>query len=340
MSLVLEVKAGRLAGKRIAVPDGGEVTIGRAPNRANFGVPHDNFMSSVHFAVACGPQGSRVKDRKSSNGTFLNGARITESPLSDGDEIRSGQTIFVVRVVGDSEAQPSPSPAQAPAPAAAKPAPPAPPLEPSPLVEAPSPPPSRPEPVAAPPPAPPEPVAKPAATKPSAPAAPPPPAAAPQPAPARAAAVKAPPEPQGPSLITIGSWRFAKVPEKWEAQGEFGIQRAEKEAFPSNVVASEEMLGLATLQRFVEAQVAMLRQYLREPRIEASLPPAISGADETVALDIRYATKDDQVIFMRRIYASHAKQVGVLTLTTLEKDLEDIRPALDAILAGASFHPQ
>jgi pSer/pThr/pTyr-binding forkhead associated (FHA) protein len=345
VSLVLEVKAGRLAGKRIAVPDGGEVTIGRAPNRANFGVPHDNFMSSVHFAVACGPEGSRVKDRGSSNGTFLNGARITESPLSDGDEIRSGRTIFVVRVVAG--VQPSPAPAEpvAPppaAPAATKPAPPAPPVEPSPLVEAPAPAPtpSRPAPVAPPPPPPPEPVAKPVATEPAAPPAPEPPVVAAPPAPPRPAAAKAPPEQQGPSLITIGSWRFAKVPEGWEAQGEFGVQRAEKDAFPSNVVATEEMLGLATLQRFVEAQVAMLRQYLREPQIEAALPPSIPGADETVALDIRYATKDDQVIFMRRIYASHAKQVGVLTLTTLEKDLEEIRPALDAILAGACFQPQ
>jgi pSer/pThr/pTyr-binding forkhead associated (FHA) protein len=301
VSLILEVKAGRLAGKQIAVLEGREVTIGRAPDRADFGVPHDNFMSSVHFAVECGLDGCRVKDRKSSNGTFLNGARITEAALSDGDEIRSGRTVFSVRIIAEVP-EPAPAkPAAAPLPPAPKPAPATPPEPP--VVVAPPPPPREPE-----------------------------------PAPARPVAPSAPPP--GPSLITIGSWSFAKVPKGWEAQGEFGIQRAEKDAFPSNVVASEEMLGLATLQRFVEAQVSMLRQYLREPQIEATLPPAIHGAEETVALDIRYATKDEQVICLRRIFARQAQRVGVLTLTTLEKDLEEIRPALDTILAGASFQPK
>ncbi len=96
---------------------------------------------------------------------------------------------------------------------------------------------------------------------------------------------------------------------------------------------------MPTLQRYVEMQVVMLRQYLREPRIEASLPPVIPGAEETVALDIRYSTNDDQVIVLRRIFARSARRVGVLTLTTLEKDLDNIRPAVDAILASVSFHP-
>jgi len=336
LGLILEVKAGRLAGRGIAVPLGREVTIGRAPDRSNFGVPHDNFMSSVHFAVECGAEGSRVRDRQSSNGTYLNGARITEAALSDGDEIRSGRTVFVVRFVADEKPSAAPAREAAPAPPVAKPAPPE-----SPIVEPARPAAIEPEAVAAPPPpSPPAPVAAPVSDKPAAPPpvlAPAPQAAAERPAKKRPAAAKAPPE---PPLITIGSWRFAKVPEGWDAQGEFGIQRAEKDAFPSNVVAAEEMLGLATLQRFVEAQVSMLRQYLREPRIEASLPPTIPGAEETVALDIRYATKDEQVIFLRRIFARQGKHVGVLTLTTLEKDLEEIRPPLDAILAGASFQPQ
>ncbi len=317
--------------------EGREVTIGRAADRADFAVSHDNFMSSVHFAVECGREGSRVKDRKSSNGTFLNGARITEAALSNGDEIRSGRTVFAVRIVAEEPQVPPAKPA-APAPPAAKPVP-VPPAE-SPIVEAVPPAPKKPEVIPAPPLPPPEPVIAPppAVVKPPAPPAPELPAAAEKPVAARSAAAKAPPP--GPALISIGSWSFAKVPKGWEAQGEFGIQRAEKDAFPSNVVASEEMLGLATLQRFVEAQVSMLRQYLREPQIEASLPPAIHGAEETVALDIRYATKDEQVIVLRRIFARQAQRVGVLTLTTLEKDLEEIRPALDAILAGASFQPK
>ncbi|MDE3137948.1 MAG: FHA domain-containing protein [Acidobacteriota bacterium] len=344
MSLILEVKAGRLAGKQIAVLEGREVTIGRAPDRADFGVPHDNFMSSVHFAVECGREGCRVRDRKSSNGTFLNGARITEAALSDGDEIRSGRTAFAVRIIAEVPEHAPAKPAAAPpppppAPPAPEPVPAAPPEPP--VVVAPPPAPKEPEPAMESEPAPaplppPEPVVAAPPVEPPAPPVPEKPAVSAKPAPARPAA----PPPPGRPLFTIGSWSFTRVPKGWDAQGEFGIQRAEKDAFPSNVVPGEEMLGLATLQRFVEAQVSMLRKYLREPQIEASLPPAIHGAEETVALDIRYATKDDQVIVLRRIFARQAQRVGVLTLTTLEKDLEEILPALDAILAGASFQPK
>jgi pSer/pThr/pTyr-binding forkhead associated (FHA) protein len=344
--LILEVKAGRLAGKQIAVLEGREVTIGRAPDRADFGVPHDNFMSSVHFAVQCGRDGCRVRDRKSSNGTFLNSARITEAALSDGDEIRSGGTVFAVRIIAEVPVPAPAKPAAAPSPPPPEPIPvPAAPPEPQIAVAAP-PVPQEPEPAPAPPP-PPEPVVPLApAAEPVAPPAPEPEqpvvaeklAVAEKPVAARPATSPAPPP--GSALMAIGSWSLANVPKGWEVQGEFGIQRTEKDAFPSNVVASEEMLGLATLQRFVEGQVSMLRQYLREPQIEASLPPAIHGAEETVALDIRYATKDEQVIVLRRIFARQGQRVGVLTLTTLEKDLDEIRPALDAILAGASFQPK
>jgi pSer/pThr/pTyr-binding forkhead associated (FHA) protein len=351
VALILEVKGGRLAGKKIDVPDGGKVTIGRAPDRAQFAVPHDSFMSSVHFSVECGAEGSRVKDRKSSNGTYLNGAKISEAALAEGDEIRSGRTVFVVRIAA---AKTAAKPERAVTPTqAAKPAAPAAPVAPTappvvekvapPVVEpvAPAPKPAKPapaEPSPARPPqaAPPQAAPPPTTAKPAAPPAPEkqPPAKPAAPRPVAAAA------PAGPALVTIKSWQFAKVPEGWEAQGEFGIQRAEQDVFPSNLVATEEMLGLTTLQRFIEAQVAMLRQYLREPRIEASLPPTVPGAEETVALDIRYSTKDEQVILLRRIFARSGKHVGVLTVTTLEKDLEAIRPALDTILAGVSFQPQ
>jgi len=48
-------------------------------------------MSRLHFAVECGTQGCRVIDKKSTNGTHLNGVRIQETMLATGDEIKSGQ---------------------------------------------------------------------------------------------------------------------------------------------------------------------------------------------------------------------------------------------------------
>src|SRR4029077_3030753 len=141
MAITLEIKSGPLAGQKIPVRMGQTFLIGRAPDRAQFAIPHDTHMSGVHFAVECGPNGCRVIDKKSTNGTHLNGAKIQEAMLASGDEIKSGQTVFLVRIVPDDQlpatssspqavAQPSttapretPSPAPPPVPPPVAPAP-------------------------------------------------------------------------------------------------------------------------------------------------------------------------------------------------------------------------
>lgn len=112
-----------MAGKVIALRTGETVTIGRASAKAQFALPQDTFLSGLHFAVECGPSGCRVVDRKSSNGTFLNGAKIQDAMLANGDEIKAGQTVFVVKIVSDEKIASmnlSPAPAAPPPPAPAR----------------------------------------------------------------------------------------------------------------------------------------------------------------------------------------------------------------------------
>jgi pSer/pThr/pTyr-binding forkhead associated (FHA) protein len=104
LAVLLEVKAGPFAGRKISLSGSRTFLVGRIAGRAQFAVPHDNLMSGVHFAIECGPNGCRVIDKGSTNGTSLNGKKIQEAALADGDEIKSGQTIFVVRIVPDGQA--------------------------------------------------------------------------------------------------------------------------------------------------------------------------------------------------------------------------------------------
>lgn len=333
MLLILEVKAGPMAGRNLAVHPGETVSIGRDAQRCNFSIPHDSFMSGLHLTVKHDSVGFRVCDQKSSNGTFLNGAKITDAILKNGDEIRIGQTAFSVQIVPDEQ------------PASAQPA--------KPMGLA-----SKGTPELAPPPiAPPIPAAEnPLVTAKKLPASPserpsdsggsasPHQAAKPLPSQRPPVAAPLPPKPHGPAakgvILSVGSWAFAFLPEGWEVKEEFGMQCARKDRFPSTVTATEEMLpGEPALQQFVESQVSMLRQYLREPKIEAVLPPPISAVDERAAVEVRYATKDGETIFFRRVYARHGRLVGTITLTTLEKELAEAQQAFDAITTGAKFEP-
>jgi len=57
---------------------------------------HDERMSRQHFAIAPKENGYIIQDLKSTNGTFVNNVRVTESaPLKPNDKVRVGQTVLV-----------------------------------------------------------------------------------------------------------------------------------------------------------------------------------------------------------------------------------------------------
>lgn len=347
VGLLLEIKSGPFAGRKIPLTTGQSILIGRLPERAQFALAHDTNVSGVHFAVECGASGCRVVDKKSTNGTFLNGARIQEGMLATGDEITAGQTVFVVCIVPDEQLSatlpgvpPAPrssgQPIASVAPAAAS----------RQRVPSPAPPLSLPEPEVFRPTAPERsqrdskgsvPFARPDAGLPH------PHACAPvAPVVAKPQPVATPPAARSSTApaLGIGKWAFARIPEGWQIQEGLGIQMMTKDdkVFPSNIGVMEEPAGPGvTLSKYVEAQTKMFCEYLREPRIDAALPPKISGAAESIALEVRYSTKDGHAIYYHRLYARSGSAIGVITLTTLEKDLASVRPAYDDFLAGASF---
>jgi pSer/pThr/pTyr-binding forkhead associated (FHA) protein len=100
MKILLELRSGPQVGTKIPLAYGQPLRIGRNP-KADHAFPDDKLMSSLHFAIDHTKEGCRIRDLQSSNGTFLNGARVKEAPLSNGDEIRAGNTVFVIRILTD-----------------------------------------------------------------------------------------------------------------------------------------------------------------------------------------------------------------------------------------------
>lgn len=98
MKILLELRSGPNAGTKIPLTPGTPLRIGRNP-KADQSFSEDKLMSSLHFAIDYGEKGCRILDLQSSNGTFLNGARVKEALLANGDEIRAGNTVFVIRML-------------------------------------------------------------------------------------------------------------------------------------------------------------------------------------------------------------------------------------------------
>lgn len=69
------------------------VSLGRDPD--NQVVLDDEFASSRHARIERKNGVFMLRDLRSRNGTFVNGARVFEAQLNDGDRVRAGQTEFL-----------------------------------------------------------------------------------------------------------------------------------------------------------------------------------------------------------------------------------------------------
>ncbi len=58
----------------------------------------DQAVSRRHAEIRVSGNGAIVSDLQSTNGTLLNGARVTTAALVDGDELRIGETVLVYRI--------------------------------------------------------------------------------------------------------------------------------------------------------------------------------------------------------------------------------------------------
>lgn len=80
-----------------AYPIGTEVTVGRAGGCA-IALPEDTYVSSLHARVFVADGQVLVEDLGSTNGTFLNQAKVTTpAPLHRGDRLQVGNTTLEAR---------------------------------------------------------------------------------------------------------------------------------------------------------------------------------------------------------------------------------------------------
>src|SRR5262249_49080208 len=61
-------------------------------------------LSSLHFSVEYDGTQCRIRDLGSSNGTFVNGDRVNDRVVHDGDSVAAGGSTFLVRIESQGKA--------------------------------------------------------------------------------------------------------------------------------------------------------------------------------------------------------------------------------------------
>lgn len=120
MKLSLTIDSGSFAGRSFDLCDG-TMSIGRGEQcSVRFDPLTERVMSKLHCVIESGPDGFRISDKESTNGTYVNGERTDSAALRSGDRIQFGKNGVTARVEifedDSSSAVTSVIPAAAPAP--------------------------------------------------------------------------------------------------------------------------------------------------------------------------------------------------------------------------------
>ena len=97
MQVILDVLEGPRKGRMFAFDRHDTFIVGRS-RFVHCSMPEDSALSRDHFLIEIHPPRCELRDLGSTNGTFVNDARVTRVRLKSGDLIAAGQSLFRVRV--------------------------------------------------------------------------------------------------------------------------------------------------------------------------------------------------------------------------------------------------
>jgi serine/threonine-protein kinase len=104
MQVTLRVLSGPHAGRSFIFDQHDTFLIGRAET-AHLCLPDDRYFSRNHCILEIAPPRAFLRDLGSLNGTYVNGQKVQEAYLRNGDRIQGGQTVLAVEVTADQPAQ-------------------------------------------------------------------------------------------------------------------------------------------------------------------------------------------------------------------------------------------
>jgi hypothetical protein len=97
----------------------------------------------------------------------------------------------------------------------------------------------------------------------------------------------------------------------------------------------DELLGM-----YIGKQVQMIQQHFQHAKLAGPQPGAFPGADESQLLMVRHAPPDADVILHVQTYVRVGNWIGIVTFTTAESQLREVRPSYEIFLKGLRILPE
>ncbi len=101
MRVILDVVQGPRRGQSFFFDRHDTFIVGRS-RFVHCPMPEDSALSRDHFLVEVNPPRCELRDLGSTNGTFVNDRKVDRTRLRQGDRIAAGQSVFEIRIEGES----------------------------------------------------------------------------------------------------------------------------------------------------------------------------------------------------------------------------------------------
>jgi hypothetical protein len=142
---------------------------------------------------------------------------------------------------------------------------------------------------------------------------------------------------------SVGRWSVTGMPGGWIYVADFGIRQMKPDAraIAASVGVGQDALSSASeLTKYVEKQMKLIGNHLKESKFAGPQPTAFPGADEAQLLFVRHSVDSAGNMLHAQTYVRSGLWIGIITLTTLEELLRAVRPDYDAFVKGLRIREQ
>jgi hypothetical protein len=142
-------------------------------------------------------------------------------------------------------------------------------------------------------------------------------------------------------VLCIGRWEVRLVPHGWVYVPDFGIRKSGDGVVPSNVAVNQDTLLVGDkLSPYLDAQIAMMKNTFQDPTIAGPKPTEFAGADEAMLLMVKHGALNGLSVVQVQNYVRCGKWIGVITLTTLEPELLQVRQDFERFSKALAILPE
>lgn len=139
--------------------------------------------------------------------------------------------------------------------------------------------------------------------------------------------------------VRMGRWEVRSVPAGWFFVPDFGLRHAGPPPISNITVKDDSLLGGDKLEPYIKVQMDILRRTFLDPVFSGPQPSSLTAGEETMLLLIRHQTAEGPRLLQVQTYVRERRWIGIITLTTTEAKLAELRPDYEWFVRSLGIVP-